>query len=102
MFILEDVSDTGARLVGDVPLAPGTPIAFEVPGTSTKGVGTVRYVQALQTSLAVLFTMGVQYDRGADRWYSGLRRALPAWAKRKPVGLLTAESPSGPPSMTLS
>jgi cellulose synthase (UDP-forming) len=62
MLILEEMSDGGARLVGDAPIDPGTRITFDVPGAKISGGGTVRHVQALQTSIAVLFSMGVEFD----------------------------------------
>ena len=59
LMILEDISDTGARLVGTAPVAPGTTVTFDVPGTSLRKRGVVRHVQALQSQLSVLFSMGV-------------------------------------------
>jgi hypothetical protein len=59
LMILEDISETGARLVGSVPVAPGTTVIFDVPGTSLRRSGVVRHVQALQSQLSVLFSMGV-------------------------------------------
>jgi cellulose synthase (UDP-forming) len=63
MFILEDVSARGARLIGDTALDPGTHVSFDVPGATVKGAGTVRHVQSLQTNLAVLFSMGVEFEQ---------------------------------------
>ena len=68
-FILEDYSDAGARLIGDALLAPGTLVSFDVPGSTVKGTGTVRHVQSLQTDLAVLFSMGVEFPNARrSRW----------------------------------
>jgi cellulose synthase (UDP-forming) len=72
-FILEDYSAAGARLIGDAPIAPGTTLSFEVPGGSLKGSGTVRHVQSLQTDLAVLFSIGVEFP-GAKRRRWTLKR----------------------------
>jgi hypothetical protein len=81
MFILEDISDSGARLIGDSLIAPGTPVSFEVPGSSMSGAGTVRHVQPLETTLAVLFSMGVHFDRAQKtRWLAGFRKASTARA----------------------
>jgi hypothetical protein len=66
-FILEDYSSAGARLIGDAPIPPGTTISFDVPGASVKGTGTVRHVQSLQTDLAVLFSMGVEFPAAPRR-----------------------------------
>jgi len=76
MFILEDVSHAGARLIGDTLIAPGTAVTFDVPGSTVTGAGQVRHVQSLQTTRAVLFSIGVAYDREPRRWWSGLRRSL--------------------------
>jgi len=59
-LILEEMSGGGARLIGASPIAPGTAIAFEVPGGSVKGAGIVRHVQMLPTSLTTLFSMGIE------------------------------------------
>ena len=61
-LILEEMSDGGARLVGDAPIEPGIRVTFDVPGAKISGAGTVRHVQALQTPIAVLFSMGVEFD----------------------------------------
>jgi hypothetical protein len=44
-----------------------------VPGGSLKGIGTVRHVQSLQTDLAVLFSIGVEFP-GAKRRRWTLKR----------------------------
>lgn len=63
MMILEEISESGARLVGTAPLAPGSRIEFEVPGIQISGKGTVRHVHAMETPMTVLFTMGVELER---------------------------------------
>jgi cellulose synthase (UDP-forming) len=69
-FILEDFSEAGARLIGDAPIALGTTISFDVPGASVTGTGTVRHVQSLQTDLAVLFSIGVEFPAATRRrWF---------------------------------
>ncbi|MEX2177915.1 MAG: glycosyltransferase [Gemmatimonadaceae bacterium] len=71
IFILEEISDTGARLVGEAPIAPGTSVRFDVPGTNVSGAGIVRHVQTLQTRVSILFSMGVEFDAApaaARRW----------------------------------
>jgi cellulose synthase (UDP-forming) len=74
-FILEDYSSAGARLIGDAPIAPGTTVSFDVPGASVKGTGTVRHVQSLQTDLAVLFSMGVEFPAVPRRRWLPRREA---------------------------
>jgi hypothetical protein len=73
LMILEDVSASGARLVGAAPIAPGTSITFNVPGAKFSGAGTVRHVQALQSSVAVLFSMGIEFDAVPVRARSRMR-----------------------------
>ena len=73
--IVEDFSDAGARLISDAPIAPGTTISFEVPGGSVKGTGTVRHVQSLQTDLAVLFSIGVEFPSAKRRRWAFGREA---------------------------
>ena len=82
LVILEEMSGGGARFVGSAPIAPGTRVRFEVPGVEVAGAGTVRHVQALTTSVSVLFAMGVQLDgmsSGSRRLLSGeLKKLRPA------------------------
>lgn len=61
-LVLEELGVTGAGLVGDIPIAPGTRVSFVVPGCSLQGAGVVRHVQTIQTSVAVMFSMGVELD----------------------------------------
>jgi hypothetical protein len=56
-------------LISDAPIAPGTTISFDVPGASVTGTGTVRHVQSLQTDLAVLFSIGVEFPVAPRRWW---------------------------------
>jgi hypothetical protein len=68
--LLEEVSEGGARLVTGEPLAPGTPIEFNVPGTEIRGRGRVVFARALETPLGVSFTVGVARQKettGAGR-----------------------------------
>jgi cellulose synthase (UDP-forming) len=60
MFIVEDLSPGGAQLIGDVPLTPGTRLTFEVPGAAMTAAGVVRHARPLETSMGVLYTMGVE------------------------------------------
>jgi cellulose synthase (UDP-forming) len=77
MMILEEMSESGARLVGSEPIPPGTPVSFEVPGASVRGRGVVRHVQMLPTLTNSLFSMGIELDgeRVAKGWRSLLTRA---------------------------
>lgn len=78
LLILEDLSAGGARLVGDAPISPGTSIRFDVPGAALARTGIVRHVQALQTPVSVLFSMGVQLDGGEPA-----QRLLPSFRRRR-------------------
>jgi cellulose synthase (UDP-forming) len=70
MFILEDYSSSGARLIGDSLIPPGTLVSFDVPGGTVSGTGTVRHVQSLQTDMAVLFSIGVEFPAAPRRrWF---------------------------------
>jgi hypothetical protein len=62
-LVLEQLGPTGAGLVGDTPIVPGTRITFAVPGSSLAGAGIVRHVQTLETPVAVMFSMGVELDQ---------------------------------------
>jgi len=89
-LILEDMSDSGARFIGTAPIEPGTTIAFDVPGAQVSGAGVVRHVQALQTSVSVLFSMGVELNTvpvPSRGW-------LPRFGKRN-NGHLLSESQNG-------
>jgi hypothetical protein len=61
--LLEDVSHRGARLIMENPLEPGTPLRFDVPGTSLTGRGTVIFSRAFESPMNVRFAVGVSLDR---------------------------------------
>lgn len=71
MLVLEDMGERGARLIGDSVIPTGTPISFTVPGSSLVGRGVVRYVQPLETSVAMLFSMGVELTHDKKRFGAG-------------------------------
>jgi cellulose synthase (UDP-forming) len=60
--LLEDASAYGARLIMENPLEPGTPLRFEVPGTSLSGRGTVVFSRAFESPMNVRFAVGVSLD----------------------------------------
>jgi hypothetical protein len=73
---LEEVSVDGARLLLERPLAPGTRVRFEVPGTDLAGAGAVVFARALDTPMSVRFTVGVQTEqarRPRRRLFGGAR-----------------------------
>ena len=76
--LLEEISPQGARLLVENPIAPGTTVAFEVPGTPLKGRGKVVFSQALDSPMSVRFTIGVKLEpRGKPAGQTGVfgRRA---------------------------
>jgi hypothetical protein len=80
-FVLEEIGQGGARLIGEAPIAPGTGLSFTVPGSTISGNGVVRHVQTLHTPVALLFSMGVEFNRLPG----GRTRTLP-WSK--PLAML--------------
>jgi len=60
LAFMEDVSPSGARLVTDEPIAPGTLVHFAVPGTRIRGRGRTVFSRAMPTPLGVRFSVGVQ------------------------------------------
>ena len=79
IMILEDMSESGARVVGPEPITPGTHVSFDVPGATVQGRGVVRHVQMIPTLTNSLFAMGIELDGShAPRgWRSLLSRARP-------------------------
>lgn len=64
--VLEEVSASGARLVMDAPVVPGTPIRFGVPGTGIEGRGRVVFTRSIETPLGVRFAVGVRRQKDAS------------------------------------
>ncbi len=64
--LLEEISANGARLLVENPIAPGTLVAFEVPGTQLKGRGNVMFSQALDSPMSVRFTIGLKLENGGS------------------------------------
>jgi cellulose synthase (UDP-forming) len=60
LALLDDFSRSGARLVLDEPVPPGTRIRFTVPGTSLRGHGRVAFSRAMETPVGVRFAVGVR------------------------------------------
>jgi cellulose synthase (UDP-forming) len=59
--LLEEVSLSGARFLVDKPIAPGSAIRFEVPGTTLTGTGQVVFTTALESPMSERFTVGVSF-----------------------------------------
>jgi cellulose synthase (UDP-forming) len=101
LFTLEEMSDGGARLIGRDSIAPGTRVRIGMPGLPQTRTATVRHVQALQTSVAMFFSIGVAFDASA-RPDSGrlrlFRRKVAHKAPSLPDPLLPAGSEPVPQS----
>jgi cellulose synthase (UDP-forming) len=73
LALLEDVSQRGARLLMETPVAPGRRISFEVPGTSLAGRGTVIFSRMLESPMRVRFVVGIVRDPRESRLKSWTR-----------------------------
>lgn len=60
--VLEEISSGGARLIMNEAVPPGTPVAFDVPGTGLKGEGIAVFSRALETPIGVRFAVRVQRE----------------------------------------
>jgi hypothetical protein len=65
--LLEEISSTGAGLLMENPLPPGTAISLQVPGTALRGTGEVVFSRALESPMRVSFAVGVRLERAAFR-----------------------------------
>jgi cellulose synthase (UDP-forming) len=79
LVILEEISGRGARLLGNFAFEPGTRLRFDVPGTDISGEGVVRHVSALETHMAIQFSMGLELNGHESRRLlpQGAQLALP-------------------------
>ena len=77
--LLEEISDSGARLLLERPLTPGSTVHFEVPGTALRGTGQVVFTTAIETPMSVRFSVGVSLNGGRG---VPARRGFPLWWTR--------------------
>lgn len=78
--MIEEMSDSGARLILENPIEPGSRVTYDVPGTDIAGSGTVVFNRVFESPSTVRFAVGVRGDRAAVRrrhWARSLRRPLP-------------------------
>lgn len=71
--LLEEVSPHGARLLVEKPIAPGSTVRFEVPGTVLSGVGQAVFTTAIESPASVRYSVGVNLRGDAPaqhRWWS--------------------------------
>jgi hypothetical protein len=66
--MLEEVSPSGARLMLENPVPPGTSVQFEVPGTTLSGNGTVVFNRAFESPLHVNFAVGIKRNTEPAKW----------------------------------
>jgi len=66
--LLEEMSDSGARLILENPIEPGSKITYDVPGTEINGTGIVVFNRAFESPANVRFAVGVQRDRAPSRF----------------------------------
>ncbi len=73
LALLEDVSSSGARLLMETPVMPGTLVNFEVPGTSFSGKGRAVFNRMLESPMKVRFVVGLGREARESR--------LKAWTR---------------------
>jgi len=79
--LLEEMSGSGARLLLESPLAPGSTVRFEVPGTRLTGTGQVVFTSAIESPMNARWCVGVSLAQPAAT--SRPRWSLPAtWRRR--------------------
>jgi cellulose synthase (UDP-forming) len=79
--LLDELSPSGARLLVDDPIAPGTVVRFEVPGSTLSGEGTVVFAEALDAPACIRFAVGLSLKSPQPeprRW------RLPRWSQPRP------------------
>ena len=84
--MLEEMSGSGARLILENPIEPGSRVTYDVPGTGIAGSGTVVFNRLFESSAYVRFAVGVRGDRARTakrKWARSLRR-FPALAAKVP------------------
>jgi hypothetical protein len=78
--MLEEISGSGARLILENPVEPGSRVSYDVPGTSIAGTGTVVFNRLFESPATVRFAVGVRGDLASLRkkyWARSLRRPVP-------------------------
>jgi cellulose synthase (UDP-forming) len=78
--LLEEMSDSGARLVLDSPVEPGAQVSWDVPGSDLAGRGVAVFNRAFESMTNVRFAVGVRRDRAPRRSIAFL------WRSRSPAG----------------
>ena len=74
MGLLEEESRGGVRLILENPIEPGTPLRWDVPGTSISGKGWVVFSRSIESPLRASFVVGVRRLDETTRRFPALRR----------------------------
>ncbi|MBA3891050.1 MAG: glycosyltransferase, partial [Gemmatimonadaceae bacterium] len=80
MGLLENISPAGARMLLDHPVAPGSTLHLEVPGTAYSSRGRVVFVDTLESSVGLRFIVGMAMEEGtmvapASNWIDAVLAA---------------------------
>ena len=92
LALLEEVSSTGARIIMDHPVTPGSVLRFEVQGSTVRGEGVVVFNRAFKSPRQVAYAVGVYTAGPATSWW---RRTF-SFARRQVV------PPEGVPPTSLA
>jgi cellulose synthase (UDP-forming) len=79
--MLEEMSGSGARLILETPIEPGSRVSYHVPGTDIAGSGTVVFNRVFESLAHLRFAVGVRGDlpsRKPRQWARSLRRPVTA------------------------
>jgi cellulose synthase (UDP-forming) len=98
LAFLEEVSRSGARLVMDEPLPPGTRLRFRTPGSGLDEEGRVVFSRALETSLGVRFAVGLRRCPGATTSMEGTGMRIAGVFRRPRAAALAAALLGAAPS----
>ncbi len=79
--MIEEMSGSGARLILERPIEPGSRVSYDVPGTGIAGTGIVVFNRVFESQAQVQFAVGVRGDRPSRKprqWARSLRRPMAA------------------------
>ena len=97
--VLEDISPAGARVLIDHPIAPGSLVSVQIPGSTLETRGRVIFLRAFETSIGVRFVAGVQTGEvaapavdGETAWYdqalaAATRYGIAAMTRSRELGV---------------
>lgn len=85
---LEELSRSGARLLLDQPLPPGTRVEVEIPGTGRRFLALAVYAVAFESAWGFRYAVGLRRVPDVD---PPRRRRLRRWPARRPRWIQRAE-----------